>query len=224
MNRKYQLEFCKKCVNQKFDLHHGIICNLTNQKADFEENCENFIVDDSKVQEVDSIKTPEKTRKTKRVRIPKPKKKYIEIFILGIVFIYFLNGVVGIPNFPGFSFITLVLAASIAILGFNLYRPEKYTNKTKAILFAILCGFAFSTGIISFGAKILNHTNLVSLIFATPNFIIFIILIFLFIKSRKTFDTGKKQFLKGLLIRSIIILVIFLIVLPLPYQRGICDR
>jgi TolA-binding protein len=105
----------------------------------------------------------------------------------------------------------------IAILGFNLYRPEKFTNKTKTTLFAILYGIGFSTGIISFGAKILNHTNLVSLIFATPNFILFLILIFLFIKCRKTSDTEKTRFLKGLLIRSTIILVIFLIVLPLPY-------
>lgn len=217
MNRKYQLEFCKKCVNQKFDLHQGIICSLTNQKADFEGNCENFIVDESKLQEFDSMKTLEKTKKTKRIRIPKPKKQYIEIFILGIVFIYFLNGVVGIPNFPGFSFITLVLATSIAILGFYLYKPEKYTNKTKAILFAILCGFAFSTGIISFGAKILNHTNLFSLILAIPNIIIFVLLVILFIKNRKTSDTVKKRFLKGLLIRSTTILAIFLIVLPLPY-------
>ncbi len=217
MNRKYHLEFCKKCVNQKFDRNQGVICNLTNQKADFEENCENFIVDESKVQKADSSIKPEKTRRRNKIRIPKPKKKYIEIFILGIVFIYFLSGALGISHFPGFSFLSLVLVALIAILGFNLYRPEKYTNKTKTILFGILCGFGFSTGIISFGAKILNHTNLVSLIFATPNFILFLILIFLFIKSRKTSDTEKTRFLKGLLTRSTIILVIFLIVLPLPY-------
>jgi hypothetical protein len=191
---------------------------LTNQKADFEENCENFIVDESKVQKADSSIKPEKTRKRNKIRIPKPKKKYIEIFILGFVFIYFLTGALGISHFPGFSFLSFVLIVLIAILGFNLYRPEKFTNKTTTTLFAILCGLGFSAGIISFSAKILNHTNLVSLIFATPNFILFLVLIFLFIRSRKTSDTEKTRFLKGLLIRSTIILLIILIVLPLPYH------
>ncbi len=217
MNRKHQLEFCKKCVNQKFNLQQGLICKLTNQTADFEEKCENYIFDENKAKTVDSQIVPEKAKKTNKIRIPKPKKKYVEILILGIIFIYYLSSALGIPHFYGFSILTLFLATSIAILGFNLYRPEKYTNKTKAILFAILCGFAFSTGIISFGVKILNHSNLVSLIFAIPNFIIFVLLLFLYKKSSKTSDSKKKQFLKGLLVRSTVILVIILIVLPLPY-------
>ncbi len=217
MNRKNQLEFCKKCLNQKFDLHQGIICNLTNQKADFEENCENFTVDESKVQEVDSLKAPKKGRETKRIRTPKPKKKYIEIFILGIVFLYFSNGVIGIPNFPGFSYITFVLATSIAILGFYLYRPNNYKNKTKAVLFSIYCGVAISSGIISFGSKILNHPNFVAFVFAIPNIILFVFLLILFVKNRKASHKEKKRFLNGLLIRSTTILSICLIVLSLPY-------
>lgn len=217
MNRKYQLEFCEKCVNQKFDWHQGIICSLTNQEADFEENCKNYILDENKVQKVDSPRIPVKNRKTNKIRFPKPKKKYTEIFFFGIVFLFFLSRAFGIPHSPGLSFLTLVSVSSIAILGFHLYKPKEYNNKIRATLLAILCGFAFSTGIISFGVKILNYTNFVSLIFAIPNIVLFIILFFLFIRNRKTFETGKKYFFMGLLIRSTIILSIFLIVLSLPY-------
>jgi len=42
MNRTKQLEFCKICENQKFDTHKGIICSLTNDKADFIGTCPSF--------------------------------------------------------------------------------------------------------------------------------------------------------------------------------------
>ena len=43
MNREEQLKFCKVCENQKFDLKQGIICGLTDQIADFEETCYDFV-------------------------------------------------------------------------------------------------------------------------------------------------------------------------------------
>jgi len=48
MNREKQLEYCRKCINQKFDPNQGIICSLTNQKADFEIECNYFEIDYSK--------------------------------------------------------------------------------------------------------------------------------------------------------------------------------
>lgn len=42
MNRTKQLEFCERCENQKFDTQKGIICSLTNDKADFVGTCPNF--------------------------------------------------------------------------------------------------------------------------------------------------------------------------------------
>ena len=47
MTRQQQLEFCNKCVNRKFDSKLGIICSLTNNIADFEGNCEKFILDEN---------------------------------------------------------------------------------------------------------------------------------------------------------------------------------
>lgn len=42
MTRTEQLKHCKVCLNQKFDLNQGIICSLTNEKADFEDQCDTF--------------------------------------------------------------------------------------------------------------------------------------------------------------------------------------
>ena len=42
MTREEQLRFCKICTKQKFDLQQGIICSLTNKKADFEDKCDWF--------------------------------------------------------------------------------------------------------------------------------------------------------------------------------------
>ena len=43
MNREYQLTFCKVCNHQNFDSNKGIVCDLTNEIADFEKSCENYI-------------------------------------------------------------------------------------------------------------------------------------------------------------------------------------
>lgn len=45
MDTRKQIEFCKKCTKQKFDFKQGIICGLTNQKADFENECDHFEID-----------------------------------------------------------------------------------------------------------------------------------------------------------------------------------
>ncbi|WP_289054719.1 toxin-antitoxin system YwqK family antitoxin [Carboxylicivirga marina] len=42
MNRQEQLEFCKKCTNRQSDFKQGLLCRLTNEKADFEDNCEHY--------------------------------------------------------------------------------------------------------------------------------------------------------------------------------------
>jgi uncharacterized RDD family membrane protein YckC len=56
MTREEQLRFCKICKNQKFDMKQGIICNLTNQPADFEETCSSYIEDSELKQKMESTK------------------------------------------------------------------------------------------------------------------------------------------------------------------------
>jgi hypothetical protein len=51
MTREEQLVFCKKCQNRKMDMKQGLICNLTGEKASFQNECPDFKRDE-KVKEV----------------------------------------------------------------------------------------------------------------------------------------------------------------------------
>jgi hypothetical protein len=51
MTRDEQLEFCKKCTNRKMDFQKGLVCGLTNEKADFEDTCPDFN-EDTNIEEV----------------------------------------------------------------------------------------------------------------------------------------------------------------------------
>ncbi len=53
MTRDEHLEFCRRCLNRKFDFERGIFCSLTGQIAAFEKECENFKFDKSVVITVD---------------------------------------------------------------------------------------------------------------------------------------------------------------------------
>ncbi|MCL5245119.1 hypothetical protein M4I21_04820 [Cellulophaga sp. 20_2_10] len=45
MTREEQLVFCKKCTNRKLDMQQGLLCGLTNEKADFNLKCDTFNLD-----------------------------------------------------------------------------------------------------------------------------------------------------------------------------------
>ena len=63
MRREQHLEYCKLCVKQKLDFKRGLICELTNQIADFEDECNNFEIDKSKVDQI-----RQKNNKIRRTR------------------------------------------------------------------------------------------------------------------------------------------------------------
>ena len=63
MDRDKQLEYCRKCIKQKFDPRQGILCSLTNQKADFENECAYFEIDKAKIDAVIEKNETEKKRK-----------------------------------------------------------------------------------------------------------------------------------------------------------------
>lgn len=48
MTRQQHLEFCTICHNQAFNTKHGVICKLTDQIADFKDECESFEKDEKK--------------------------------------------------------------------------------------------------------------------------------------------------------------------------------
>lgn len=48
MTREERLKFCTICKKQTKDFKQGLVCSLTGTKADFEDKCVNFEIDESK--------------------------------------------------------------------------------------------------------------------------------------------------------------------------------
>ena len=42
MTREEQLRFCSVCKHRKMDMQQGMLCELTNAKADFDGTCPNY--------------------------------------------------------------------------------------------------------------------------------------------------------------------------------------
>jgi len=74
MTRSEQLKFCKKCFNRKMDLQQGLLCGLTNRKADFQDTCENFQRDESVKDEVRPEVNNEKSPMEKIADLPEDTK------------------------------------------------------------------------------------------------------------------------------------------------------
>ena len=51
MDLKQRLEFCKKCQKRKFG-DTGIVCSLTDRKPDFNDTCNDFLIDPKEAQKV----------------------------------------------------------------------------------------------------------------------------------------------------------------------------
>lgn len=45
MTREEQLKYCSICKHQQFSMNSGIVCRLTDNIADFEDSCENYVED-----------------------------------------------------------------------------------------------------------------------------------------------------------------------------------
>lgn len=55
MTREEQLVFCEKCTNRKMDMQQGMLCGLTDRKADFQGQCLQFVPDTSIVERHDPL-------------------------------------------------------------------------------------------------------------------------------------------------------------------------
>lgn len=67
MTREEQLVFCEKCLNRKMDINQGLICSITNQKATFDNECNDFKLDESfkktNYDDIGSIRTNDSNNK-----------------------------------------------------------------------------------------------------------------------------------------------------------------
>lgn len=95
MTREERLKFCKVCKNQKFDFNQGIICNLTNQPADFEETCNSYIEDSELKNQIES-KEIEKEILLKTASQGKRFANYLLDLIFFIIFSFIFGIILGI--------------------------------------------------------------------------------------------------------------------------------
>jgi hypothetical protein len=61
MTREEHLKFCKKCTNRRLDMKVGLLCNLTGEMADFENECKSFKLDESVIEKIDDTEAVEHT-------------------------------------------------------------------------------------------------------------------------------------------------------------------
>jgi len=52
VNREFHLSYCKVCNNRKKDFRKGLICALTNDRADFSDHCPTFNLDTSELEKI----------------------------------------------------------------------------------------------------------------------------------------------------------------------------
>ncbi len=56
METSERLEFCKICTHRKFDMHQGLLCGLTNARADFKEECPHLTIDEKEKTKIETEK------------------------------------------------------------------------------------------------------------------------------------------------------------------------
>lgn len=107
MKREEQLRFCKICKHQKFDRKDGIICNLTNQPADFEQTCSSYSEDAELKQKMESTKT-ERELLVKTASQGKRLANYFIDFLFFLIFSLIFGTILGI-------FLAIVSPSSLSV-------------------------------------------------------------------------------------------------------------
>jgi hypothetical protein len=155
--REEHLEFCRRCLNRKFDPDNGVICSLTNQMASFEKECPDFKPDDSVVITVDDkealnysqIKAKLPPEIYERIRLEQDLIKAI-IFGLGAAVIgAVLWGAFTVTFTAQFSGMPLLIGAGV---GYAMRKSGKGVD--------LIFGF-FGAGIALFGCLLGNFLSVI---------------------------------------------------------------
>jgi hypothetical protein len=125
MEREQQLVFCKKCINRKMDWHQGLLCKLTDQKADFTDQCIDFIIDEE-------IAIKERV-KTEWIR---PNKKRAEVAQLMILIVLVLDVIAGISSYLQYDL--LVSFQNGASFSNDVYNANDLREQVIAIVYMIV--------------------------------------------------------------------------------------
>lgn len=222
MDRKNQLEYCKVCKHRKKDFHKGIVCGLTNERADFIETCSHYVnddtvevrkIEDNSKQTVESVlfsflkgllnrnsrTNTEGDLKTKRkIKLKVFEMIFISFFIFNIILQLF-------QNFSGRSML-LVFSALLLSLWYLIFSYWAFCKKKKRrSVINVFAGIAFSTSIITFPFLIWLAYGSATKVLTAFN-ILFFICLSLYLFKHKNKILLKKH--KLVWFRSLIILVI----------------
>jgi hypothetical protein len=155
MTREEHLSYCKICLNRKMDMKKGLVCNLTNEIADFQETCENFKEDPIKKKELESIPSIQEVDNT--VKLNNGSQWFLWIFGLSAIntLILFFGGQVSfifglgitqlfegifIGIFGGFNLIGVIISLFISGIFVGIWHFSKNLSKTAFIIGMIIYG------------------------------------------------------------------------------------
>lgn len=83
MTREEYIKICSVCKNRSFNPKTGIICGLTNEKADFKGNCADFVEDENEVKH-QVLRANHDKRETRGVI----NKGRIALFVVGALYVF----------------------------------------------------------------------------------------------------------------------------------------
>ena len=155
MTREEHLSYCKICLNRKMDMKKGLVCNLTNEIADFQETCENFKEDPIKKKELESIPSIQEVDNT--MKLNNGSQWFLWIFGLSAIntLILFFGGQVSfifglgitqlfegifIGIFGEFNLIGVIISLFISGIFVAIWHFSKKLSKTAFIIGMIIYG------------------------------------------------------------------------------------
>lgn len=124
MTREEYLEFCMICTKRKMDMGKGIVCSLTNEHANFDTNCKDFVKDP--LAELEHLE--KKLRNTGDHKsghaydFKKNKQQGVFVILLGVVLLILTTVL---------AKITGVYIVSVGVLFYGIYQYRRGVEQEK---------------------------------------------------------------------------------------------
>lgn len=157
MTRKEQIQYCKICVNQKFDYNQGIICGLTNSPASFEKSCD-FFEEDMKLKVISDLKSKERTLSE---RIASKGKRFAN-YIIDLIFFWFFSYI--------FSVILVIVLVLVSPRSLLFFIENSYAEYLFRFIVAMIYYSSFEVLTGRTIAKFITKTKVVKENGEKPNF------------------------------------------------------
>lgn len=157
MRRERHLEFCGVCKNQQFDPNKGIVCGLTNEIANFEGTCIDYLEDPQLKSEYDAGKIKRETT----LLTASLNKRFVN-YLFDSLFIFIFTFIVV------FRVLFMLMAFFPSGVNFNL---GNYGGYLVTYTFSIVFYTVFETSTGKSPGKYITKTKVVTLTGEKPDFI-----------------------------------------------------